>query len=231
MENASKALTMAGGILIAILVIGALLLMFNQIGNYERAQTTDKKTSQLAQFNMDFERYTYDNGITGTDLISLANKIIDYNKKDGVANSVNYNIKMSLTIINMNNFKKKYGYSNDNEALFKANEYVISQDNENKNALKIVLDSYNGQDIELLKKISSIYDKYKNDGDVEDKIREALIQIDSKYKGWNSNKSPTLLQIKNYKEYSEFKTSKFKSYKNPDYEDGQITNLYFEFYK
>ena len=29
MENASKALIMAGGILIALLVLGALLLMFN----------------------------------------------------------------------------------------------------------------------------------------------------------------------------------------------------------
>ena len=39
MENASKALLMAGGILIALLVIGSVLLMFNQIGNYRRANT------------------------------------------------------------------------------------------------------------------------------------------------------------------------------------------------
>ena len=36
MENASKALLMAGGMLIALLVIGALLLAFNQIGDYEK---------------------------------------------------------------------------------------------------------------------------------------------------------------------------------------------------
>lgn len=35
MENASKFLLMAGGILIALLVISALVLMFNQIGDYE----------------------------------------------------------------------------------------------------------------------------------------------------------------------------------------------------
>ena len=57
MENASKALVMAGGILIAILVIGALLLMINQIGSYEKTQTVNVKDSQLAQFNYDFERY------------------------------------------------------------------------------------------------------------------------------------------------------------------------------
>ena len=31
MENASKALVMAGGILIALLVVGALMLMVNQV--------------------------------------------------------------------------------------------------------------------------------------------------------------------------------------------------------
>ena len=39
MENASKALVMAGGILIALLVIGALLLMFNQVSDYQRSGT------------------------------------------------------------------------------------------------------------------------------------------------------------------------------------------------
>ena len=57
MENASKALLMAGGVLIALLIISALILMFNQIGDYEKAQDASKKDSQLAEFNKDFERY------------------------------------------------------------------------------------------------------------------------------------------------------------------------------
>ena len=106
MENASKALVMAGGILIAILVVGALLLMVNQIGSYEKAQTTNVKDSQLAQFNYDFERYT-DDEITGADIISIINKVADFNNKEGVSNSVNYDIKMSVTV-DMNNFKEIY---------------------------------------------------------------------------------------------------------------------------
>ena len=54
MENASKALTIAGGILIGLLVIGALILMFNQIGDYEKAQSKVDKNSQLAEFNNDY---------------------------------------------------------------------------------------------------------------------------------------------------------------------------------
>ncbi len=33
MENASKALIMAGSVLIALLIIGALILMFNNLSN------------------------------------------------------------------------------------------------------------------------------------------------------------------------------------------------------
>ena len=47
MENASKALLMAGGILISLLVIGALVLMFNQIGDYEKGNQGIKKLLKL----------------------------------------------------------------------------------------------------------------------------------------------------------------------------------------
>ena len=78
MENASKALIMAGGILIALLVIGALVLMFNQLSYYQRTETDSEKTQQLADFNKEYLKYTYDD-IKGYELISLVNKVIDYN--------------------------------------------------------------------------------------------------------------------------------------------------------
>ena len=56
MENASKALLMAGGILITLIIISAFVLMFNQIGDYEKAQSSNEKELQLAKFNLDFER-------------------------------------------------------------------------------------------------------------------------------------------------------------------------------
>ena len=113
MENASKALLMAGGILIALLVIGSVLLMFNQIGNYRKANTDSEKSAQLANFNKDFVRYADGEQIKGVDVISLANKIVDYNQKKGVANSVDYDKKITLKI-NLapsasSNFITKYG--------------------------------------------------------------------------------------------------------------------------
>ena len=108
MENASKALVMAGGILIALLVIGALLLMFNQVSDYQRSGTDLEKDQQLTDFNKEFTQFTYGD-IKGYELISLVNKVIDYNGKSGTANSVDYSLKITVKIENLQGFASKYG--------------------------------------------------------------------------------------------------------------------------
>lgn len=139
MENASKALVMAGGMLIALLVIGALVLMFNQIGDYEKGQHGIKKTTYIVEFNRDFERYLDDNEIIGADVISLINKVIDYNNKaknGAVNNSIDSNIRMSITISD-NMGRVKYVFNEDsvvnlNELIedseFKASIFVLNKE-------------------------------------------------------------------------------------------------------
>lgn len=233
MENASKALLMASGILIALMIVGALLLMFGQLGNYQSARTTATKNSQLVKFNMDFERYLDDKGISGADIVTLANKIVDYNNKEGTVNeatnSVNYSIKMSLTVSNMDSFRRQYAYTNDSDAIFQSPTYTISKDN-NNNSFYDALNNYSthANNKDLLKKLSSIYSKYGNDG--EDKMKEILIAENKNlYQNWrlNGNTFPTEKDIINYKEYTEFKTSTFKIAQDPVYENGQIQKLYF----
>ena len=51
MENASKALLMAAGVLIALIIIGALLLMFNNLSNYQETNTQNTRESQIVEFN------------------------------------------------------------------------------------------------------------------------------------------------------------------------------------
>ena len=126
MENASKALIMAGGILIALLVIGALVLMFNQLSYYQRTETDSEKTQQLADFNKEYLKYTYDD-IKGYELISLVNKVIDYNIKEEVGNSVDYTKKITV-VINMKEFKSKYGVKNIT-SLFTKDTYTINNSN------------------------------------------------------------------------------------------------------
>ena len=57
MENASKALLMAGVILIALLVIGALMSMFNQLTSYQIGKSGMEVVDSIAEYNQGFTRF------------------------------------------------------------------------------------------------------------------------------------------------------------------------------
>ena len=80
MENASRALIMAGSVLIALMIIGALMLMFGNLTSYQETDTQGTRSAQIAEFNQQFETYNRDN-VRGSDLYSLLNKAIDYNRR------------------------------------------------------------------------------------------------------------------------------------------------------
>ncbi|MCI8443906.1 MAG: hypothetical protein HFJ37_01810 [Clostridia bacterium] len=81
MENAVKALTIAGGILIALMILGALLLMFNNLSTYQNQKDASAKTSQITEFNNQFMAYDKQD-LTLMDLKSLYNKVSSHNKKN-----------------------------------------------------------------------------------------------------------------------------------------------------
>lgn len=240
MENASKALLIAGGILVALLIIGGLLLMFNTIGDYQRSQDTNKKTTQLAEFNLDFERYADDKGIKGADIISLINKIIDYNYKarnGGVTNSVDYSIKMSITVSGLDDFNKKYAYESGNNALFNQPSSTFGENGASSNTIKKTLeDCIKAENIvgntDKLKILSSVYDTGKDNVTNEKNIKAKCDEI-----GFNWDKNTISLDtIKKYRQYSEFKSSTFKIDKTQEdegvvYKNGQIQKFYFKFVK
>lgn len=246
MENASKALIMAGGILIAIIIISALLLMVTHIGDYQRTKDSGAKATQVAKFNRDFEKYTDDNGIKGTDIVSLINKIADYNSRQanntnsttGSTNYVDYNIRMSITIRGLDQFNIKYAYDKDRPSnqLFSVNTYRFGENSGNaiKNRLDEIADSDSNPNVDL-KRWSSIYDPGRTENENKDKILEYIKETKKLSNDeWRTEKSKyesyiNMDAIKWYRQYSEFKTSKFRSFQDPDYENGQIQNLYFEF--
>ena len=80
MENASKALIMAGSVLIALMIIGALLLMFNNLSNYQKTETQNTREAQVIEFNNQYETYNRKN-VRGSDLYSLLNRVVDYNRR------------------------------------------------------------------------------------------------------------------------------------------------------
>lgn len=102
MENVSKALMMAGGLLISLMVISLIVVLWGQLSGYF---TEDSKTTVVEQdtkFNAQFENYNK-KSIGGYDLISVMNKIIDYNRT--AADIKNYDrIKIKIKL-NGRNFQ------------------------------------------------------------------------------------------------------------------------------
>ena len=80
MENASKALIMAGGVLISLMVIGLLVLFYNNLSGMQKIKTDSETEQQAAEFNKQYDVYARD--VYGSEILSIANKIADYNKRE-----------------------------------------------------------------------------------------------------------------------------------------------------
>ena len=80
MENASKALIIAGSVLIALIIIGALLLMFNNLSNYQDTNVETTREAQVLEFNNQYETYNR-NDVRGSDIYSLLGRVVDYNRR------------------------------------------------------------------------------------------------------------------------------------------------------
>jgi len=76
MENASKALLMAGGILIALIIIAILTRTYTNISLFQRAQLTEEEQAQLVAFNEQYTKYLGEY-VYGTEIITVINKTMN----------------------------------------------------------------------------------------------------------------------------------------------------------
>lgn len=79
MENASRAIIMAGGILIAIVIITVVVIVFGSISDVYTEEGMSLTNEQLEEYNRKFS--TYDKSLYGSELLSLANLVHDYNER------------------------------------------------------------------------------------------------------------------------------------------------------
>lgn len=86
MENASKALVMAGGVLIGIMIMSLAVYLFIDFGSTSAEINTQNAQKQLTQFNAQFTSYEGKDGLTIYDVITVA----------GYANENNIYYKDSL---------------------------------------------------------------------------------------------------------------------------------------
>ena len=80
MENASKALIMAGGILIAILVMSLFVNGWNKITRFNKSKEEVQTAEQIIEFNKEYESYNK-RIVRGYDLVSLKNLVDDTNER------------------------------------------------------------------------------------------------------------------------------------------------------
>lgn len=83
MDNASKALIIAGGVLIAIAIISVTLYMFAQARDLADASNQILEQSQIEAFNRFYHAYApsfnKDYNITGLDAYNVYNKVVNNN--------------------------------------------------------------------------------------------------------------------------------------------------------
>lgn len=141
MENASKALLIAGGILILIILVSLVLLVKGNISNYYASEEELKMTEDKTKFNEQFTRYNR-NDVAGYELISLSNKIIDYNERlssetsegnDVKANPVKISIILWKDTNKMEEVMNLLSYDNNFYLIEKSGQLIENNSYLNKN--------------------------------------------------------------------------------------------------
>lgn len=250
MENASKALLMVAGLLISILVISLLVFVANQMADYRKSESTLKNVTQLKDFNEQFTQYARDD-LKGVDLISLVNKVVDYNKRSSGVGEINYDRKIEISIRNLNGFRNDYGIeptpgAGKTSLVFgNTDAYTINAtSNESSGFLRNIRDVRNLEEAHGLKTLDvlasslSNLESAPNGTSSSDPMNPTKLEILQKLVG--TTKARDLLPdpyhpnnfinlIKTYREYSEFKTSTFSCTGEPGYDGGQIVSMEFEY--
>lgn len=123
MENASNALMLAGGVLIAILLVGIIVISFN--GAADLAKTYDSKisTTSLQAFNNNFEKYL-EGEVDIQEIITMTYFAKNYNTQNELDESDS--IYISVECENIRNLEKK----TDNQLIeFMKENTFVEEDN------------------------------------------------------------------------------------------------------
>lgn len=129
MENAAKALLIAGGMLILILVISLLVVFKGQLAAYMEQQHDEKLIKQAVEFNNKFADYQ-GKDVRGNELISIMNRIIDYNSLQAEQYGFE-KIAITVDIGNSQNLWEKLKYNKKDESIFSTTGNYITNQNGN----------------------------------------------------------------------------------------------------
>ena len=122
MENASKALLMAAGVLIGILILSLAVFLFANFGAASAEAHKQNEENQIQQFNVQFTAYQGRTDITIHDIVTVANLAKSTNQSFGLTEQTenNYYITVSAKTTSGNNFKMENLTSQELDALVKS---------------------------------------------------------------------------------------------------------------
>lgn len=124
MENASKALMIAGGVILAMLIIAVLVFAWGQFSEYFERDKDLSEINDVTEFNLLFTNYDRDD-VRGYDILSLANKVADYNFRFSNYTAVdendrnarnNLNYSPIIMKVNMNGKASELWYESEDES-------------------------------------------------------------------------------------------------------------------
>ena len=224
MENASKALLMAGGILIALVIIGLLLLMFNRIAIMKNSKNASLEDSQIIAFNKEFEKYADTDKIRGVDFITLTNKVIDYKNGTGSSNGISDDHEITIVLKNISDYTSLHilNYKKFVWNTLKNGDLVINGSSSNKNSdfIKNIIYARNLEESNSLKIMTAVK-SFSSFETLKTSNYKSVV-------GTGSGKIEDEDHFDIYKDYSEFKGVEFKLSEEPEYKDRLVTKIVFE---
>ena len=134
MENSAKALLMAGGVLLTMLIVILLFYFKGRITEFYDEQGKIDDIANVAEFNKQFTNYERQK-VYGYEIISLANMVEDYNKRhsgaEGAMNDEKYTpITLTVSFVGSGGkVQQQMWYSNeDGSHLFRDGQSYIQSD-------------------------------------------------------------------------------------------------------
>ena len=134
MENATKALLIAGGILLALITLSIFVYSYNQLNLFQNMEQESKDIQLIQKYNTEFEAFNK-KIMYGTEVISALNKAISHNETKNVQYGNEYFINVVVYVKEI-----KYGTDKNPKSIIDQT-YSIKQDN-----VEDILNDKNGSD-------------------------------------------------------------------------------------
>lgn len=237
MDNASKALIMAGGMLLAMLLVALLIYAWSLFSEYQTSQDDLANIENTAKFNEQFTQYDRDD-VLGYEILSLVNRVVDYNyRKSNDINAQNDEKYTPITIDVYIPDTSVFTEGNVQSQLFKKNQYkqsnTVNQFNPIIQETTTIESSYGGADsaTRLAKAISTIYSSTTTEENAIKKFNSLSTKTKVKTMAELNYEKDKLYK---YYEYVQFKRTVFKSDSTKiqyDSVSGRVSYMRFDFVK